>query len=238
MITENTKVYNTIKSDADRINLQNDLNKLQKWSQKWLLKFHPDKCKVLCINSIATEKYNYTLNINVTTHNLEHTTSEKDIGITFDQKLNFEIHINNKVKTANMMSGLIRRSYKYLTPETFVPLYKSLVRVHFDYATAVWSPYKQKEIELVESVQRRATKQLPGMKNLPYEERLKSLNLPTLSYRRHRADMIEVYKIMNGLYDPEVAPILPLASDISQVQNLRGHKHELFKRRSHKKCKK
>jgi hypothetical protein len=56
-------------------------------------------------------------------------------------------------------------------------------------------------------VQKRATKQIPGMKNLPYEERLRKLELPTLSYRRLRGDMIEGYKIIQGHYDPEASTI-------------------------------
>ena len=56
--------------------------------------------------------------------------------------------------------------------------------------------YKKKHIEAVERVQRRATKQLPGMKDLPYPERLKILKLPTLVYRRARGDMMIVIVIV------------------------------------------
>ena len=80
------------------------------------------------------------------------------------------------------------------------------MRIHFDYATSVWSPYLQKHIDLIEGVQRRATKQLPGLKDMEYEERLKILELPTLAYRRERADMIEAYKITHGVYDIGLAP--------------------------------
>ena len=68
----------------------------------------------------------------------------------------------------------------------------------------VWSPYKTKDIRMVENVQRRASKLIPGFKNLPYPERLKQLELPTMAYRRHRGDMIEVFKIQKGYYDEDV----------------------------------
>ena len=51
---------------------------------------------------------------------------------------------------------------------------------------------------MIENVQRRATKQLPGLKNLTYSERLQKLKLPSLNFRRVRGDMIELYKILNG----------------------------------------
>ena len=84
----------------------------------------------------------------------------------------------------------------FLNEEIFVPLYKSLVRSHFDYGMSVWTPHLVKYIKAIESVQRRATKMIPTIKDLSYSERLKKLKLPTLAYRRARGDMIEVYKIV------------------------------------------
>ena len=54
---------------------------------------------------------------------------------------------------------------------------------------------------LIENVQRRATKQVPSLKQLSYTDRLKKLKMPTLKYRRIRGDMIETFKIVNGIYD-------------------------------------
>ncbi len=175
-------LYNIITCERDRSLLQNDLNSLQNWSESWLLKFHPDKCKYLSIGKESTHQYTIQKEgkicpiINIST--------EKDIGVTFDAELSFETHITNKINKANSMVGIIRRNYKFLDEDTFIPLYKSLVRCHFDNATSVWSPYKIKHIDQIESVQRRVMKQLPGFKDLSYPERLKRLNLPSLSYRR------------------------------------------------------
>jgi hypothetical protein len=55
------------------------------------------------------------------------------------------------------------------------------------------------DIEKIENVQRRATKQVPTLKNMEYTERLKQLKMPTLKYRRMRGDMIEVFKIINDI---------------------------------------
>ena len=144
LFADDTKVYSKTKKLADRKKLQRDLDRLQTWSDKWLLKFHPDKCKVLRVNKKIEEPLDFSLSPNNKKHPLAEATTEKDIGVTFDGQLSFDEHINSKVKTANMMAGLIRRSYKFLTVKTFLPLYKSLVRVHFDYATSVWSPHLQK----------------------------------------------------------------------------------------------
>jgi hypothetical protein len=55
-------------------------------------------------------------------------------------------------------------------------------------------------IEKIENVQRRATKQVPTLKNMEYNKRLKKLKMPTLKYIRMRGDMIEVFEIINGIY--------------------------------------
>jgi hypothetical protein len=106
------------------------------------------------------------------------------------------------VNKANSIMGLIRRTYTYLDEQNFKYLFQALVRPHIEYAEAVWSPFKVGDIEKIENVQRRATKQVPTLKNMEYNERLKKLKMPILKYRRMRGDMIEVFKIINDIYDP------------------------------------
>ena len=121
-----------------------------------------------------------------------HTTdfdSAKDLGVKFDSKLAFLDHMNEKVNKAYSILGIIKRNFIYLDKESFVLLYKTMVRPHLEYANSVWCPYKKGDIELVEKVQKRATKLVISLKHLPYMERLKRLNLPTLKYRRLRGDM-------------------------------------------------
>ena len=83
-------------------------------------------------------------------------------------------------------------------PKMFMSLYKSLVRPHSEYATVIWSPLYKKDRISIENVQRRATKLVRACKNV-YTERLRKLGLPTLEYRRQRADIIQVYKILNDI---------------------------------------
>ena len=80
-------------------------------------------------------------------------------------------------------------------------MYKSLVRPQLEFCTAAWSPHYKKDKELLESIQHRYTRMVPvpGLKQLPYDQRLEALNLWTLEERRVRADLIKVYKIINGL---------------------------------------
>jgi len=95
-----------------------------------------------------------------------------------------------------------------------------------EYGNSAWCPYKQKHINSLERVQRRATKLIPELRNLPYEERLKKLKLPTLVYRRLRGDMIELFKMVHGIYDSQVIRFLTY----SNIDHTRGHPWKLFLR--------
>ena len=127
---------------------------------------------------------------------IEWTEEDKDTGVVIDDKLAFSDHLAEKINKANKIVGLIRRTFVHLEPEIFKILFTALVRPHLEYANQVWCPHLVKDIEAVKNVQRRATKLVPRLKDLSYEERLRTLNLPTLAYKRSRGDLIETYKIL------------------------------------------
>ena len=95
------------------------------------------------------------------------------------------------------MVNYIRHTFKYIDKEIFTFLYKSLVRPHLEFASCIWSPAQKFNINAIEKVQRRATRLVPEIRELRYEDRLRALNLETLSYRRMRADLLEVYRILS-----------------------------------------
>ena len=78
-------------------------------------------------------------------------------------------------------------------------LYKSLVRLHLEYCISAWAPHYVKDKVLLERVQHRFTRMVPGMKHLPYDTRLAQLGIWTLEERRHRADLLEVFRMYKKL---------------------------------------
>ena len=109
-------------------------------------------------------------------------------------------------------------------------LFTSIVRPHLEYGNVVWHPFLRRDIDLIESVQHRATRMVPGFAKLDYEERLKRMNLPTLFYRRNRGDAIEVYKYLDGIYRVDSSQLLPLRDTDRQGMRTRGHSLMLQKR--------
>jgi len=92
---------------------------------------------------------------------------------------------------ARSVLGVARRHFKRLDPQDFLIIYKSYIRPH-QYCIQSWSPYLQKDIYCLESVQRAATRLVRGFKKVPYEDRLRILGLiTTLAVRRNWGDLIE-----------------------------------------------
>ena len=80
----------------------------------------------------------------------------------------------------NQILGMIRRNITYKENGLIVPLYKAIVRPHLEYCIQAWRPYLRKDINMLEKVQMRATKLIPELRDLSYEERLKECGLTTL----------------------------------------------------------
>ena len=140
--------------------LQADLDSLQSWLDTWLLKFHPNKCKVMSVANKCVDKgtkHYYLYDNDGNRIELEQSDGEKDIGVLVAENLSFNKHIQNQVNKANSIMELIRRTYTYLDEQSFKYLFQALVRPHIEYAEAVWSPFKVGDIEKIENVQRRAT---------------------------------------------------------------------------------
>ncbi|XP_069109330.1 uncharacterized protein B0403.1-like [Argopecten irradians] len=157
---------------------------------------------------------------------IDKTNQEKDLGVFVDDKLNFSTHVQKTASKANQITGIIYRSFTYMSPAIFTTLYKALIRPHLEYASTTWSPLYVKDKISIEGVQRRATKRIPTLEGKTYTERLKILGLPTLEYRRERADMIQVYKIINNI------DILDRDNLFTQnpYVSTRGHSKKLYKR--------
>ena len=228
---DDTKLFRHIYNIEDQDELQNDIHKLKKWADEWLLKLNVDKCwgttyivnnNKMCDTKYYIEQYNKH-------YDLSKVDSAKDLGVKFDSKLAFLDHMNEKVNKAYSILGIIKRNFIYLDKESFVLVYKAMVRPHLEYANSVWCPYKKGDIELVEKVQKRATKLVISLKHLPYMERLKRLKLPTLKYRRLRGDMMEVFKLVHNYYDSEAAVNL----NFNTCSLTRGNMYKLQKSACH-----
>ena len=205
--------------------LQKDLDELHSWTNKWKMKFNVEKCKIMYLG-YNNEKHQYHLNGT----ELNETRIERDLGVQIDNELKFTKHISSIVAKANKMIGLIKISFDSVeeTEEVkmFSNLYNTLIRPLLEYSVQVWSPHLKKDIDLLENVQRRATKMVRQCKGLSYEDRLKKLGLSTLEERRSRGDMILTYRLINGDEDINYNKFFTLSNN---NYNLRRHSKNIDK---------
>ena len=127
------------------------------------------------------------------------------------------------------MLAFMSRGLEYKSRDVLLRLEKAVVRPHLENCEQFWAPYLRKVVLALERVQRRFTRMIPEMENLSYEERLRTLGLYSLEFRRMRGDLIESYRILQGLDRVDVERMLPRVGKT----RTRGHNLRL-KRRSFK----
>ena len=111
-------------------------------------------------------------------------TEERDLRITITKDLKWQKQTEKSGKTANRVQGFIARNFNYKGTELMLPLYKSLVRHHLEFAVQFWSPHLRRDIDKIERVQRKVTKMFKEIRNHCYQQRLKDLELISLLQRR------------------------------------------------------
>ena len=217
---DDTKLFRKVNTDGDKQHLQNDLDRLVKWSEKWQMLFNFGKCKCL-----HTGHGNLNVNYKMGATVLGTTVKEKDLGVTISADMKVSEQCGIAASKGNQILGLIRRNITYKGKKLIIPLYKAIVRPHLEYCIQAWRPYRKKDIDTLERIQRRATKMIPELRDLSYEERLKECGLTTLETRRLRGDQIEVFKILNGYENIDRNMFFSLKND----SRTRGHEVKLVK---------
>lgn len=223
MFADDTKLWTKIGSVRDSTKLQDDLDSVVEWTQRWKLQLNYDKCKVLHLRQ--KHQTTYTMGDGVNKVNLQSVAEEKDLGVIITEDLKWSRQSCESAKKANRILGLIRRQFTHLDEQSFLVLYKSFVRPRLEYCIQAWSPNLKKDIEVLEAVQRRATKLVKNLRRKPYNARLESLKLTSLERRRTRGDLIEVHKILTGREGINPSTFFDRANT---GYNLRGHSLKLY----------
>jgi ribonucleases P/MRP protein subunit RPP40 len=223
---DDTKVLGEVNNISQIEDLKRDLDKLFNWSITWQMQFNASKCKILYLGAKNAED-----KFDLGGKELIKTNEEKDLGVVITDSFKVARQCALAAKKGYQMLGMVARTIVSREKQVIIPLYKSIVRPHLDYCVQAWRPHLQKDIDLLERVQRRVTRMIQSCKGLEYEDRLKKLELTTLETRRLRADLIEVFKIVSGLEGLKEEEFFTRAANSSNNHFTRGNSKKLTKKR-------
>lgn len=220
---DDTKVARGVSNNSEVDILREDLRKNFQWSVDWQMLFNVDKCTVMHFGSKNPQS-----EYKIGNHILKKSKQERDLGVIMDSSGKSTEQCIMAVKKANAVLGMIRRNIHFKSKDVIVRLYKALVRPKLEYCIQAWCPYLKKDIDILERVQKRATKMIEGYKNLCYEDRLNNTGLIKLEKRRARGDLIQVFKIIKGIDKVDYRDFFDI-TDIDRSNKTRGHNLKIIK---------
>ncbi|KAJ7408952.1 hypothetical protein WISP_117657 [Willisornis vidua] len=191
--TDNTKLWGGVNMLEGRNDIQRDLGRLEGWAQVILMKFDKAKCKVLHLGW-GNHKNKYRLGREWT----KTSPGEKALELQMGKNLNVTWQCVLAAQKDICIVGCIKSSITSRSREVILPFYSALVRPQLEYCIQVWGPQHKKDIDMLEQVQRAASKPTRGLEFISYEDRMRDMGLFSLEKRRLRRDIITVFQYLNG----------------------------------------
>lgn len=205
LFADDFKIYKNVASESDCIDLQSDLTNVMTWFTNNKMFLNIEKCSFVSFTRKST-RINFEYRIHSET--LTESRAIKDLGITFESNLRFNLHYRNMVNKAYQMLGfLIRNSKHFKQISTLSKLYNCLVRPHLEYASIIWTPTAECNRDLIEKIQKKFLRYLYFKQNgvypvfpllVSYKNMLSSFNFQDLHARRIVQCLIILYNIINN----------------------------------------
>ena len=209
-------------STSAQSNLQRCIDDLAVTSKSWNLSLNPAKCVVIRFGG-GREDVSHRSPYTLEGANLEYVKSHRDLGVVVDDSLRFHIHINSVVRKAGALMGNLLRATKCRAREFMVTLFVSHVRPIIDYCSCVWNVGYLGDVRRLESLQRRWTKEVEGLRGMEYVVRLRECGLFSVGGRLLRQDLVKIWKSFHVEVEVGMGGLFERAAALGT----RGHQYKL-----------
>ena len=226
LYADDTKICKTIRSKLDMDQLQLDIDNLNTWAITNLMKFHPDKCKVLSVYNSSKSYLENPPSYSLDSVPLENIGVEKDLGVDTASNLSWKHQIDRICSKASQKLGMLRRSCNFLTSNSkrARTIYITIVRSIFEHCSVIWRPTNKTLITKVENVQKRAIKWVLNEENLSYSpkdvyiKKCKDLKILPMALRFELSDLVWLHKILYSLVPIKLPYYFRFYSDNSRLR--------------------
>ena len=212
---DNAKLFSNTVND-----LQSSLSRIAIWLHERQLLLAPSKCKHLCISrSFISQTHHFCID----SYNIRLVTAVKDFGVYICRILKWSHHIQHIYFTANVCAYQIMRALSTKNIRTLLKAFITYVRPKFEYNSPVWNPYLKKVVHLLESIQRKFSRDVFVRRNIPftsYAGHLHKLGVKSLEYCRLEFDVILMFEIYYNLSDLQFVDYFIHSK---RMYNLRSH---------------
>lgn len=210
LYADDTMIYRIDAKEADACRaMETDLKRAAEWSQVWRMRFNPQKTKAM----FFSRRQPPPPPINFCDVVLPFVEEHRHLGFIIDHHLSFDPHVNSICRKAASEIFLLRRmSHKVRSRDILLRTYKTYIRPHFEYASPAWAALLNRQIDILEKLQRRAIRIIQQM---PYSQPVTdieyaSLHLTPLIQRRNFAALCYSYKHLHGLLPRKLNSYMPV----------------------------
>ena len=198
IFADDTRIVKQIAEEVDASNLQSDLDSLYDWAKQNNMEFNGTKFQAIKYGRNLNLKDLYNYENSDCTEPIEDVDSTRDLGIEMSDDGSFTKHINKIIKKVKKKMGWINRSFVRNTIDFKRTIWRTYIQSVLDYGSQIWAPVDPIQMSKIENLLKNFTKNVSGLENMNYWDRLKKMKLNSMQRRLERYRIMYIWKVVSG----------------------------------------
>jgi len=222
LFADDTFLYVIVENPNDTADiLNNDLQKISGWAEKWQVTFNPNKTESIQFSRKLNPSPKPNLKMNDSP--IKEVKSHKHLGITLQDDCRWNIHVNEIAQKISPMINCLR-SLKYrLNRKTLEIMYKSFILPIFDYCSHIWDNCSDEQAQILEKLHLDALRTIcGGVRGTSHRRIYDETGMQPLKDRRYKQKLTIFYKMKNNLLPEYLCDLIPNCVSTASNYNLRN----------------